>query len=210
MRMMLLCGPRTETFSLRPKKLQGEVCRIQQWAQKWSFSISGPKYKFIIFSRKRKVKDLSIKIDGNSIKTSPDVSFLGVTFNQGLTWSPHTKTVGARCAKGLHLRRSLVGTSWKARQGSLLLQNKTLIRSQLDDGSQAFWDMCKTNRKKLETIQAKAYGCVWVLSKASQSVPCSRRLASSSRCRLMAFSQEYQASIISRFTLNDAATRIAA
>ena len=86
------------------KKLQEEVCRIEQWTQKWGFSISGPKSKFIIFSRKRKVKDISITIDGTSIKASPDVSFLGITFDKTLTWSRHIKKkLGARWAKGLNL-----------------------------------------------------------------------------------------------------------
>ena len=39
------------------KKLQVDVCRIEQWAQKWGFVFSGSKSKFIIFTRKRKAKD---------------------------------------------------------------------------------------------------------------------------------------------------------
>ena len=60
-------------------------------------------------------------VNGTSLKPSSEVSFLGVIFEKGLTWTPHVKMLTGKCAKGINLLRCLSGTEWGTHRDSLLL-----------------------------------------------------------------------------------------
>ena len=145
-----------KNLAISSKKLQDDIRRMEKWAEDWGFKLSADKSEFIRFSRKKKTDDIAMVINGTCIHPSRVVSFLGVTFDKGLTWTPQVKELIGKCAKGINLLRCLSGTEWGAHRDSLLMIYKAKIRSHLDYGCLAFGDMAKSNRKKLETVQSKA------------------------------------------------------
>jgi hypothetical protein len=111
----------------------------------------------IIFTQKQKIvinKPLTIK--GVTLKMEKKVKFLGMIFDNKLTWTEHVEYTMTKCNKRLNLMRSLTGTDWGASKKSLLTIYKVLIRSLLDYGAIALDCTSEANKKKFDTIQYKA------------------------------------------------------
>ena len=105
------------------KKLHNDIRLVEQWAIDWGFKLSGNKSKFIIFSRKKRI-GIVIVVNGTSLKPSSEVSFFGVIFDKGLTWTPRVKMLTGKCAKRINLvRHCLSGTEWGTHRDSLLLES---------------------------------------------------------------------------------------
>jgi hypothetical protein len=81
---------------------------------------------------------------------------LGLILDRQLTWSPHIKTVKAKCSKRLSLLRHLAGTQWGADQSTLPRVHKMLVLlSAVEFGSAANGSARKTQLKKLDPIHNK-------------------------------------------------------
>lgn len=59
-----------------------------------------------------------------------EVKFLGVTFDQHLTWTPNIQNLVNSCAKDLNLMRAISGTNLGSDKQTL--HNRTLIQPNLD------------------------------------------------------------------------------
>ena len=94
-------------------------------------------------------------IHGAVIPISPQVKFLGVTYDCRLTWGPHITNVVDRTKKTFNLMRSVAGQSWGASKKALLTIYRALIRSRLDYGCEAYYTACNTQLQRLDTIQSK-------------------------------------------------------
>ena len=91
------CKHRSQTVShnILQEGLQG----VLKWTQKWGFSLSPLKTVAMIFSRKRINPALSISIDGSLITYKTAHRFLGMIFDNNLTWRTHIKDLKNRCLK---------------------------------------------------------------------------------------------------------------
>ena len=89
------------------------------------------------------------------MKTEIEVKFLGVVYDQKLTWKPNITKVVERTKKAFNLMRSLSGQTWGASKKALLTLYKALIRSKLDYGSEAYYTAGKSQLERLDVIQAK-------------------------------------------------------
>ena len=132
--------------------------RFRDWCNLWGFKISETKTTAIIFTRKRdQEKEIEIKIGNKQIKFVKEVKFLGVIFDQKLTWNQHTKYVIDKCKKKrINLLRALSGTDWGANKKTLVMLYRTLIRSIIDYGCIAYDSAATSIKKKLNQIQSKA------------------------------------------------------
>ena len=131
---------------------------IYDWCVKWGFKISINKSCAVIFSRNRKQSQelKSITINGEPLKYEKEVKFLGVIFDNQLTWRSHVEYVNKKCLQRLHLMRSFAGTSWGANKKCQLTIYRVLIRSVIDYGAIAYDSAAKTHKKLIQSIQNKA------------------------------------------------------
>ena len=79
-----------------------------------------------------------------------------MTFDSQLSWAKHITEVVRRCKKDLNLMRYLSGTKFGADKLTLLAKYKTLIRSKIEYGCQAYASAPKTQLLKLDRIQSAA------------------------------------------------------
>jgi len=82
--------------------------------------------------------------------------FLGINFDSKLTWSDHVNYIMDKCNKRLNLLRAVSGNKWGASKKTLLILYRSLIRSILDYGDIALDSMSDHNKRKLDSIQARA------------------------------------------------------
>ena len=89
---------------------------------------------------------------GNRIKTTPQVKFLGVIFDQKLSFLPHIKYLRTVCLKRLDILKIVSGTHWGADKNTLLCLYRSLIRSKLDYACIVYGSACSSYLKALDPI----------------------------------------------------------
>lgn len=137
--------------------LQKNLDKILVWCQTWGFILSKDKSIAVIFSRQRDLSTrLQFKIGQTPVKFEKEVKFLGMIFDERLSWKAHIDYVVDKCKKRLNLMRSISGTTWGADKSSLLTIYKALIRSILDYGCIAFNSATKESKDKLDRVQHQA------------------------------------------------------
>ena len=78
--------------------------------------------------------------------------FLGLVFDNTLTWRKHIRSLWTRCNSALNELRMLSGTSWGAVRVTLLRLHRALVRSVLDYGSIVYGCASATNLCTLDTV----------------------------------------------------------
>ena len=116
------------------------------------------------------------------------MKFLGVIFDQGLTWAAHINYIIDRCKVRLNLMRAISGSLWGAFRSILLIVYKALIRSVIDYGSMAYDSAAAKTKEKLDRLQGQAMmiccGSLPGTARASLQVECGQPAISLRRRRL--------------------------
>lgn len=138
------------------QQLQPDIDKIAVWCDLWGFKLNEKKTVAIIFSKnyRHRQEKLKLKVNGNLISTVTSAKFLGVTFDQQLTWNEHINNIAESCKKRINLLRSLSGQQWGAGKHSMLKIYRTLIRPKIDYGIELFHTANKASWKKLEVLQS--------------------------------------------------------
>ena len=84
------------------------------------------------------------------------MKFLGVTFDQGLTFKAHIEDIVARCKKRLNLVKALRGKDWGAHPTTLLYTYKVFIRPVLEYASILFAHSEESLLKKIQSVETEA------------------------------------------------------
>ena len=109
------------SIKLLQTAVQQDLHALQQWCDKCvstGFKISTEKTVAVLFSQATQRPDIKLHINGRPIKTEKSAMFLGVVFDQYLTWSEHIDYVTSKCSKRLNLIRAISGTRWAATTNS--------------------------------------------------------------------------------------------
>ena len=73
-------------------------------------------------------------LNGQVIERVSEFRFLGVWFDDKMTWKVHVQRVAASCTKALNIMRRLCDSSWGASVAALRSVYSALLRSRLDYG----------------------------------------------------------------------------
>ena len=140
------------------KVLQRVLEDIEGWASVWGFKISSSKTEAIIFriTRGLKLDNLELTLFGTTLKFAKHVKFLGMIFDELLTWNEHIKYLIERCNKDMNVLRLVSCTTFGAYKVTLLRLYKALILSKIDYGSQAYNSANALELSKLDEIQNQA------------------------------------------------------
>ena len=117
--------------------------------------MSAPKTVGVIFTQKRSVPELDIKIDNRNVQFKKEAKFLGLIFDHKLSWKKHVDYIHDRCKKRINLLRCISGYSWGVDGPLLLRLYKALIRPVIDYGCEAYDSTTNTVKKSLDSIQYK-------------------------------------------------------
>ncbi|CAC5371654.1 unnamed protein product [Mytilus coruscus] len=120
-------------------------------------------------------------LDNQPIKFQKHVKFLGLIFDRQLTWNKRLNYLQERPKAILNVLRYVQANNYGIGTDSLLMLYKSLLRSVLDYGCQAFNSASITVKSKLDMIQAK--GLCIVLG-AHKSTPLETILAESGKMPL--------------------------
>jgi len=121
------------------KQIQRVLVSADEWGNTWGFKISASKTKYIIFGFKRKLPNLGLYMYGSPLEKVKVFTFLGVSFEERMTWAVHGDKIVLKCEKVLNVMRSLAGCDCGAKRETMLLIFQAMIRSALDYGLLCVW-----------------------------------------------------------------------
>ena len=81
-----------------------------------------------------------------------EAKFLGLLFENKLSFIPHIKALKVKCLKALDVLKVLSNTNWGGDRSVLLNLYRSLVRSKLDYGSIVYGSARKSYLKSLDTI----------------------------------------------------------
>lgn len=81
--------------------IQTEFVKIQAWFQLNKLSLNLDKTNYMIFSNRKKIKDVLFRVEGVEISRVSEVKFLGVIIDEQLTWKPHINYLRIKIAKSI-------------------------------------------------------------------------------------------------------------
>ncbi|XP_058799961.1 uncharacterized protein LOC131669237 [Phymastichus coffea] len=90
------------------------------------------------------------------IKSSETVRFLGIIFDNKLSFKSQINNVVSKCNRALNILKYLCGTWWGADPATLITFYKSYVRSIIEYGCFVYYPMRKELYKKLDHIQNRA------------------------------------------------------
>lgn len=139
-------------------RMQEELNLINNWCLKWGFVINVEKTKAVIFHRFKNFNTKGtgyLKLGGYNIDFVNVYKYLGIFFDQRLTWEKHLNYIIDRVEKRINLLKCLASLPWSNSQNLLLIYYKNAIRSLLDYGAPLFSNANNKLLRKLDGIQYK-------------------------------------------------------
>lgn len=79
------------------KKLQEAIMKIEEWSYKWGFKFSVDKTKIMLFTKKRFGTEVKLKLYNQELERVKHFKFLGLWFDEGITWDVHIQKVLDKC-----------------------------------------------------------------------------------------------------------------
>lgn len=137
-------------------KLQDAINNMINFLDKIGLSLSANKSKVMIFSRGRKIRQLSIKINNNELLIVDTFKYLGLWLDRSLRWSKHVNETLEKAMKFINLIRVLVGPGWGLHPKHVRTLFISLIRSRLDYACFLYNNSAKTHLTKLDRLQNQA------------------------------------------------------
>ena len=135
------------------RQLQLCINAVQKWVTSNGFKFSVIKSECIHFHRKRsQVLDPYLTLNGQRMKVSKEVKFLGVIFDTKLSFLPHLKYLKKSCQAGLNVLKVISHTDWGADKHTLLRLYRALVRPKLDYGCIVYGSARKSYLKMLDPI----------------------------------------------------------
>ena len=135
------------------RHLQLCLNKIQKWADENGFKFSKTKTVSMHFCNLRKLHhEPTLTLNGLAIPVVQEYKFLGVIFDNKLSFIPHIKYLKARCLKALNLLKVVSRFDWGADSIVLLRLYRALVRSKLDYGSIVYGSARKSYIGMLDTV----------------------------------------------------------
>jgi len=139
------------------RNLEKAYRKCLNWGRSHGSRFNPDKSELIHFTRKRKAIRASINLEGEIIKPSRSIRFLGAFIDEGLTYKAHLRTLNTRVPTLLNALKSITSSTW----GASLLCARTLyigaIRPALAYGALSWYpkDSKKVKNliRRLESIQ---------------------------------------------------------
>jgi ribonuclease HI len=142
-----------EYATVATKQIQRAIDALTLWANRWCVSINTDKCSKTLFTLSPKQKAGDIKIGEELLREDKQPTYLGVTFDDKLTWKEHINKATTKARRKLAILRKLSGTTWGANGNILRKVYQQGIRPHLEYGSAAWCPASNTTLQELNKVQ---------------------------------------------------------
>ena len=149
-------------------RLQRALRDVELWCSTWRIKLNVAKTQLVRFP-KRKEK-LELKLFGQTISEKDELTFLGVIFDQHLSFGSHCRLKAREAARRVGLLRRVSGQGWGASKRVLLNLCKQNVCPVMEYGNADVADAAKSHLALLQRVQNSAL-------RTSLRVPCRTRIS---------------------------------
>ena len=95
---------------LAAEYLQKDLDKLARWCAKWRINLNPEKTNAIIFSKSQTIikAEPALSLCGDLLSYYPHIKFLGITFDNRMTFTKHFEEILERCKQKFHRLRILV------------------------------------------------------------------------------------------------------
>ena len=137
--------------------LQKMINNLEEFCSKWRIGLNPSKtWCLNFFLKKENNNSPRLWLRNELIKYKKEIKFLGVTFDEKLSFKAHIENIVSRCKKRLNLIKALRGTGWGAHPKTLIYTYKVFIRPLLEYGCILFAHCDKNLLKRIQAIETEA------------------------------------------------------
>ena len=103
----------SKNIDLAVEYLQRDLDKLARWSAKWRIKLNPEKTKVIIFSKSRFAirAEPALSLYGDLLSYYPQIKFLGITFDNRMTFTKHFEEILEHCNQKFHRLRILVNKS---------------------------------------------------------------------------------------------------
>ena len=135
--------------------LQRNLDKLARWCAKWGVKLNPEKTKVIIFSKSRSAirAEPALSLYGDLLSYYPHIKFLGITFDNRMTFTEHFEEILERCNNKFHRLRILVNKKWGPSPAAILHIYKQCIRPIFEYGMVSTITVSESVIKKIQRVQ---------------------------------------------------------
>lgn len=142
---------------LAAKKISTCIQEIEHWSNKWRIKLNSQKTQCIMFTKKPTHRQpINISLYGNPITITKTAKFLGVTFQQNMTWTTHISNITTEARKRLNHLKALTGKKNGASPETIIKVYTSYIRSIFEYAMPSWITVSDYQLQQLQIIQNKA------------------------------------------------------
>lgn len=149
----------TYTINTDPKNatryLQIAIDKLVSWSKHNGLQFSETKTKHICFHKTKK-HNIRLNMNNSTIETTTKHKFLGLTYEEKLTWKSHIITLKAELIRRINIFKILSNRNTGSDRKTLTTIYNAIIKSKIDYGSHIYGSARKTVLKQLDPINNSA------------------------------------------------------
>ena len=119
-----------KNIDLAAEYLQRDLGKLARLCAKWRIKLNPEKTKVIVFSKSRSAirAEPALSLYGDLLSYYPQIKFLGITFDNRMTFTKHFEEILERCNQKFHRLRILVNKKWGPSPETILQIYKQCVR----------------------------------------------------------------------------------
>ena len=145
----------SKNIDLAAEYLQRDLDKLARWCAKWRIKLNPEKTKLIIFSKSRFAirAEPALSLYGDLLSYYPQIKFLGITFDNRMTFTKHFEEILERCNQKFHRLRILVNKKWGPSPETILQIYKQCVRPIFEYGIVSTVTVSETVITKIQRVQ---------------------------------------------------------
>ena len=138
--------------------LQEILVELEEFCSKWRIGLNAAKTKCLFFknNRKRDLNEPNLYLRNELLKFEKEAKFLGVLFDEKLSFENHILEMTNKCKKRLNLLKSMCVTNWGENTETILYSYRTFIRPVLEYGAALYAYADQSLLDKIQAIETTA------------------------------------------------------
>ena len=145
----------SKNIDLAAEYLQRDLDKLGRWCAKRRIKLNPEKTKVIIFSKSRSAirAEPALSLYCDLLMYYPHIKFLGITFDNRMTFTKHFEEILERCNQKFHRLRILVNKKWGPSPETILQIYKQCVRPIFEYGIVSTIIVSETVITKIQRVQ---------------------------------------------------------
>ena len=145
----------SKNIDLVAEYLQRDLDKLARWCAKWRIKLNPEKPKVMIFSKSQTAirAEPALSLYSDLLSYYPQIKFLGITFDNRMTFTKHFKEIVECCNQKFHHLRILVNKKCCLSPSTILQIYKQCVRTMFEYGIVSTITVSETVVTKIQRVQ---------------------------------------------------------